>query len=141
MKFNVYEIYKTIQGESSYAGLLCVMARFAGCNLNCSYCDTKEARSTEKSIVLTADEIIKKISGYNCNLVELTGGEPLLQKNISYLIDKLIGLGFTVIIETNGSQPIKKYSEKAIFIVDVKCPSSGESKKFLYANLDHIKSK
>ena len=139
MNYNISEIYKTIQGESSYAGLLCVMVRFAGCNLNCSYCDTKQAQSTENSTILTHDELIKKISSYNCRLVEFTGGEPLLQEHIDILIEELVDNAFTVLIETNGSQPIKKYSDKAVYILDVKCPSSGESGSFLLENLVSIK--
>ena len=141
MNFNIFEIYKTIQGESSYAGLLCVMVRFAGCNLNCGYCDTKQAQTNMNAAVLSFDDIINKISSYDCKLVELTGGEPLIQKNISLLIDKLVSLGFTVLIETNGTQPIKKYSDKAIYIIDVKCPSSGELNTFLLSNLRYMKPK
>jgi len=140
MNFNIFEIYKTIQGESSYAGLLCVMVRFAGCNLNCTYCDTKEAQTNKNATVLNLDDLIKKIVSYDCELVELTGGEPLIQNNISFLIDKLIELGITVLVETNGSQPISTYSNKAIYIIDVKCPSSGAFNSFLSDNLMSIKS-
>ena len=124
MTLKVNEIYYSIQGESSYAGFPCIFIRLTGCNLRCSYCDTKYAYN--KGTVLSVDEIIDKISPYKCQLVEITGGEPLIQENTPILIQTLLERNYTVQLETNGSQNIDTVDSRCIKIVDIKCPSSGE---------------
>jgi 7-carboxy-7-deazaguanine synthase len=133
----VNEIYYSIQGESSKAGLPCVFVRLTYCNLRCSYCDTEYAfyEGTDLSI----DSIIEQIKKYNCNLVELTGGEPLFQSESIELMNRLCADGFEVMLETGGSLPIKDVNQQAMIILDLKCPSSNMMKKNLYENLQYIK--
>ena len=133
----VNEIYYSIQGESSKAGLPCVFVRLTYCNLRCSYCDTEYAfyDGTDMSI----DSIIEQIKKYNCNLVELTGGEPLFQSESIELMNRLCAEGFEVMLETGGSLPIKDVNQQVMIILDLKCPSSNMMKKNLYENLQYIK--
>jgi 7-carboxy-7-deazaguanine synthase len=133
----VNEIYYSIQGESSKAGLPCVFVRLTYCNLRCSYCDTEYAfyEGTDLSI----DSIIEQIKKYNCNLVELTGGEPLFQSESIELMNRLCDDGFEVMLETGGSLPIKDVNQQVMIILDLKCPSSNMMKKNLYENLQYIK--
>ena len=138
MTFNVCEIFFSLQGESTYTGLPCVFIRLSGCNLNCSYCDTLYAKS--ESFPMDTSDILKKIKAYNCNLVEITGGEPLLQTSTPDLISKLIKNNYKVLLETNGSISIKNVSAKCVKIMDIKCPSSGESHNNLKANLKFLTS-
>ena len=135
----VNEIFKSIQGETSYAGLPCVFIRLTGCNLRCCYCDTTYAyeEGTEKSIIDIIEDIVK----YSCNLVMVTGGEPLHQSVSKTLIDRLIENGKTVLVETNGSISIRDVNKKAVIIMDIKCPSSGMSEKMAWENLDFLKNK
>ena len=133
----ITEIYKSIQGESSYAGLPCVFIRTTGCDLRCVWCDSEFA--FYGGTKLTVDEIITEVEKYNCKLVELTGGEPMLQKDIYDLSKKLCDLGYTVLIETGGHRVISKLDQRVIRIMDIKCPGSGESDKNLWSNLDLIR--
>ena len=135
MKVN--EIFKSIQGESSFAGLPCVFVRLAGCNLRCSYCDTTHAY--EENTEIAVDEILEKVKSFNCPLVEITGGEPLLQEKTYLLLNKLLDAGERVLIETNGSLDISRVDERAIRIMDLKCPGSGESDKTYWKNLDNLR--
>ncbi|KJU82165.1 7-carboxy-7-deazaguanine synthase [Candidatus Magnetobacterium bavaricum] len=121
----VCEFFTSIQGESSYAGLPCVFVRLTGCNLRCSYCDTRYAY-TEGTDVPVA-QLLRDVQATNLRLVEITGGEPLLQDATPILIDGLIGMGLKTLIETNGSVNISRFNRGAIFIVDLKAPSSGMS--------------
>lgn len=134
----INEIYYSVQGESSKAGLPCVFVRLTYCNLRCSYCDTEYAfyEGTDKSI----DEIIDEVKKYDCKLVEITGGEPLFQKECNELMTRLCDEGFEVMIETGGSLPIKNIDKRVMIIMDLKCPSSKMEKKNLYENIDFIKS-
>jgi 7-carboxy-7-deazaguanine synthase len=134
MKIN--EIYRSIQGESSFAGLPCVFVRLTYCNLRCTYCDTEYAFYEGKD--MTVDEVIAAVLDYQCSLVEVTGGEPLLQKEVIPLMDRLVESGCTVLLETGGSLDVGKVHPKVIKILDLKCPSSGESQHNLYANLDWL---
>jgi 7-carboxy-7-deazaguanine synthase len=134
MKIN--EIYKSIQGESSYAGLPCVFVRLTYCNLRCSYCDTEYAFYEGKD--MTVDEVFEAVKHYECSLVEITGGEPLLQKEVFALMDHLIGSGHTVLLETSGSLDIGQVNPRVIKIMDLKCPSSGECDRNLFSNLDKL---
>ncbi len=135
MKIN--EIFKSIQGESSFAGLPCVFVRLTGCNLRCSYCDT--AYAYKEGSEISIDEILRRVKRFNCPLVEITGGEPLLQEETCFLVNKLLNAGERVLIETNGSLDIGRLDERAIRIVDLKCPGSGESDKTYWKNLDNLR--
>ncbi|MBS3946190.1 MAG: 7-carboxy-7-deazaguanine synthase QueE [Melioribacter sp.] len=133
----VNEIYYSVQGESSKAGLPCVFIRLTYCNLRCSYCDTEYAfyEGEEKTI----EEIIREVLKYNCNLVEITGGEPLVQNESLELMKKLCDEGFEVMIETGGSLPVKEIDKRVMIIMDLKCPSSKMMKKNLYENIEFLK--
>jgi 7-carboxy-7-deazaguanine synthase len=135
----VNEIYHSIQGESSKSGLPCVFVRLTYCNLRCTYCDTEYAfyDGEDKSI----DEIILEIKKFNCKLVEVTGGEPLVQKECLELMKLLCDEGFDVMLETGGSLTIKDIDERVQIIMDLKCPSSKMEKKNLYENINYLKPK
>ncbi len=136
MKIN--EIYRSIQGESSYAGLACIFVRLTYCNLRCSYCDTEYAfyEGTDYSI----DQVLQKVESFDCPLVEITGGEPLLQEEVYALMDDLVARNYTVLLETGGSVEVGRVNFKVIKILDLKCPSSGESHRNLYSNLAKLQS-
>jgi len=133
----VNEIYHSIQGESSKSGLHCVFIRLTYCNLRCAYCDTEYAfyEGEDKSI----EEIINEVKKYNCKLVEVTGGEPLVQKECLDLMKKLCDEGFDVMLETGGSLSIKDIDERVMVVMDLKCPSSKMEKKNLYENINFLK--
>jgi len=135
----VNRIFYSIQGESTYAGLRCVFIRLTGCNLRCSYCDTQYA--WEEGETVSLDDIMRQVDDYECRLVEITGGEPLLQPASVQLADQLIKSGYQVLIETNGSMDIGQLPDGAIRIMDIKCPDSGEEKKNNWANLDLLNPK
>ncbi|MBL0699352.1 MAG: radical SAM protein, partial [Desulfosarcina sp.] len=136
MTLLVNEIFFSIQGESLFSGLATVFVRLSGCNLKCSYCDTKYAWQEGKTI--DTDEIVKRVSSYKCGLVEITGGEPLLQYETPRLIYTLLEKGYKVLLETNGSIDIKIVDDRCIKIVDIKCPASGESDKNNMINLKRL---
>jgi 7-carboxy-7-deazaguanine synthase len=136
MKIN--EIYKSIQGESTYAGLPCVFVRLSYCNLRCSYCDTAYAFYEGQDMSL--EQVIQAIRDCHCSLVEITGGEPLLQKEVYPLMDRLIADGFLVLLETGGSIDIGEVHPNVIKIMDLKCPSSGESEKNRYDNIPKLQA-
>ena len=119
------------------AGLPCIFIRLTHCNLRCSYCDTEYAffEGTDFSV----SEIISEVNKYGCNLVEITGGEPLLQKEVHILMKELCDLGFQIMIETGGSLPIKEIDKRVKVIMDLKCPSSKMSDKNLYENIISLK--
>ena len=129
----ITEIYKSIQGESSFAGLPCVFVRTTGCNLRCVWCDTEYAFYGGQK--LSVDEVVEKVESYDCNLVEITGGEPLLQKEVPQLARKLLDKNHTVLIETSGERDISVLDEKVIKIMDLKCPGSGETERNRWENL------
>lgn len=133
----VNEIYFSVQGESSRAGLPCVFVRLTYCNLRCTYCDTEYAfyEGEDRSV----DEIINEVKKYGCNLVEITGGEPLVQEESLNLMKKLCSEGFDVMLETAGNMPICNVDDRVNIIMDLKCPSSGMMKKNLYENINHLK--
>jgi 7-carboxy-7-deazaguanine synthase len=133
MPLIVNEIFYSIQGESSYAGRPCVFVRLTGCNLRCSYCDTQYAYY--KGLSMDVAEILEKVKFYGCSLMEITGGEPLLQRETPALIQRLLDEGFQVLLETNGSMDIDRVNPACIKIIDIKCPSSGEEKKNNFSNL------
>ncbi len=133
----VNEIYFSIQGESTKAGLPCVFVRLTYCNLRCSYCDTEYAFYEGKDMRL--DEILAEVKKYNCKLVEVTGGEPLVQIESLDLMSKLCDEGFEVLLETGGSLNIKDVDKRVKVIMDLKCPSSNMMKKNIYENINFIK--
>ncbi len=133
----INEIYYSVQGESSKAGLPTVFVRLTYCNLRCSYCDTEYAFHDGQE--MTIDAIIEEVKKYECNLVEITGGEPLFQSESLELMKRLCDNGYEVMLETGGSLPIKNIDKRVMIILDLKCPSSNMMKKNLYENLDFIK--
>lgn len=133
----VCEIFTSIQGESRYAGVPCTFVRMTGCNLRCSYCDTQYAYHGGEE--LSEDSVINKVEKAAIQLVEITGGEPLIQKGVGALIKRLIDEGFCVLVETNGSLLIKDIDKRAIVILDIKTPGSGMADKMDFSNIDHIK--
>ncbi|MCK5760178.1 MAG: 4Fe-4S cluster-binding domain-containing protein [Candidatus Delongbacteria bacterium] len=138
MKVN--EIFKSLQGESSYMGLPCVFVRLTGCNLRCNWCDTQYAYDIGTEY--TSEELISIIEGFNVKLIEFTGGEPLLQKNeLIPVIDHLLLKNYKILLETNGSISLKGIPDKVVKIVDVKLDSSGEKDSFLADNFSLIDKK
>jgi 7-carboxy-7-deazaguanine synthase len=139
----VNEIFYSIQGESSYAGRPCVFVRLTGCNLRCSYCDTRYAY--DEGDLMEINDVLKRVASYKCPLVEVTGGEPLIQKETPSLIHNLLEAGHEVLLETNGSQDIGQVDERCVKVMDIKCPTSGEEGKTdlknlaLLADTDEIK--
>lgn len=134
----VVEIFHSIQGESSYAGRPCVFVRLVGCNLRCRWCDTKYAY--DKGEPYTVVEVMDRIRGYGCPLVEVTGGEPLLQEDVYPLMDRLLEAGYDVLLETNGSLDGSRVPKGVIRIIDIKCPASGMSDRMYWDNLSHLRS-
>src|SRR5215213_2145239 len=133
----ITEIYQSIQGESSYAGLPCVFVRTTGCDLRCGWCDSEFTFTG--GTTMTVDEVISRVDRFDCELVELTGGEPLLQRDINELAARLADAGRTVLVETGGHRDISTLDPRVIRIMDLKCPASGECEKNLWANLDHLR--
>lgn len=134
----VNEVYHSIQGESTKAGLPCTFIRLTYCNLRCTYCDTEYAFYEGKEMDLA--EILSAVKKFDCRLVEITGGEPLFQKECLDLMKLLCDEGFEVLLETGGSLPIQDIDKRVKIIMDLKCPSSGMMKKNLYDNIKHLKS-
>jgi len=134
----VNEIYYSVQGESTSAGLPCVFVRLTYCNLRCTYCDTEYAfyDGKDKSI----EEIVEEVKKFGCKLVEVTGGEPLFQEECLPLMKLLCDEGFDVLLETGGSLSIENVDERVKIIMDLKCPSSGMLKKNFYKNVNFLKS-
>ncbi len=133
----VNEIFYSIQGESSFAGYPCVFIRLTGCNIRCSYCDTRYAYDEGKE--MSIDSILHQMKEYNCNRVEITGGEPLLQEKTADLSRKLLDQNYRVWIETNGTKNIDVLPDGVTRIVDVKCTGSGEKDKMYWQNLSRLK--
>ncbi|MGO9014768.1 MAG: radical SAM protein [Dissulfurispiraceae bacterium] len=134
----VCEIFLSMQGESTYAGLPCVFIRMSGCNLRCVYCDTTYAY--EEGTELTEDDVFKQAVSYGIGLVEITGGEPLMQKDVLPLIKRLLDSGLNVLVETNGSVSVGGVDRRAIIIMDIKTPGSGMCEMMDFENLRLLKS-
>lgn len=132
----VNEIYQSIQGESTWAGLPCVFVRLTFCDLRCSYCDT--AYAFYKGDKRPLPEILDAVLAFDCPLVEITGGEPLLQKNVLPLMTALCDAGETVLIETSGAHDISRIDPRVHRIMDLKTPSSGECARNLLTNIPHL---
>jgi 7-carboxy-7-deazaguanine synthase len=132
----VNEIFHSIQGESSYTGQPCVFVRLTACDLRCSWCDTPYAFHEGRK--MSVDDVMAVVEHYGCSLVEVTGGEPLLQREVYTLMSRLLGAGKTVLLETGGHRSIAEVPPDVIRIVDVKCPGSGESAKNHWENINYL---
>lgn len=132
----ITEIFHSIQGESTWAGVPCTFVRLTGCPLRCSWCDTEYAfHGGEK---MTLDAIIERVHEIGTPVVEVTGGEPLAHRNAFALVERLLDDGFTVLVETSGALDVAPLDPRAHKIMDLKCPGSGESERNLWSNLDHL---
>jgi 7-carboxy-7-deazaguanine synthase len=132
----VNEIFHSIQGESTHAGERCVFVRLTACDLRCSWCDTPYAFYEGRK--MSVDDVLARLDEYGCPLVEITGGEPLLQEGVYELMERLLTSGHTVLLETGGHRPIDRVPSAVVKIVDVKCPGSGEAEKNCWSNLDRL---
>jgi 7-carboxy-7-deazaguanine synthase len=132
----INEIFHSIQGESTYAGRPCVFVRLTACDLRCSWCDTPYAFHEGRK--MSIDDVVADVASRGCPLVEITGGEPLLQDDVYPLMERLLADGYTVMLETGGHRPIDRVPAAVVKIVDVKCPASGESAKNEWRNLDRL---
>jgi len=132
----VNEIFYSIQGESTRAGRPCVFVRLTACDLRCSWCDTPYAFHEGRK--MSIEDVVAAVDRYGCELVEITGGEPLLQEDVYELMDRLLAADGTVMLETGGHRPITRVPRAVVKIVDIKCPGSGESDKNDWTNLDRL---
>ena len=132
----VNEIFHSIQGESTHTGRPCVFVRLTACDLRCSWCDTPYAFTEGRK--MSIDEVIGRVDAFDCPLVEITGGEPLLQREVYPLMERLLASGRTVMVETGGHLSIEQVPEPVIKIVDVKCPGSSESHRNDWDNLARV---
>jgi 7-carboxy-7-deazaguanine synthase len=132
----INEIYHSIQGESTWAGEPCVFVRLTFCDLRCNYCDTEYAFYEGRK--QTLQEIVDAVAAFQCPLVEITGGEPLLQKNVLSLMTILADAGQTVLLETSGAHDISKVDPRVHRIMDLKTPGSGECARNLFSNIEHL---
>jgi 7-carboxy-7-deazaguanine synthase len=133
----VNEIFYSIQGESTHTGLPCVFIRLTGCNLRCTWCDTTYAFHEGRP--MTLEHILAAVRRYPCRLVEVTGGEPLLQAEVHSLLSALCDEGFDTLLETGGSLDISGVDHRVRRIVDLKCPGSGMADRNLWSNLEHLR--
>jgi 7-carboxy-7-deazaguanine synthase len=132
----VNEVFHSIQGESSYAGLPCVFVRLTGCDLRCAWCDTPYAFSEGRKREVA--DVMADVASYGCRLVEVTGGEPLLQPDVYPLLQGLLDAGHDVLVETGGQVSIERVPAGVVRIMDVKCPGSGEAEKTCWENLARL---
>jgi 7-carboxy-7-deazaguanine synthase len=132
----VNEIFHSIQGESSRAGYPCVFVRLTACDLRCTWCDT--AYAFHEGRKMSVDDVVAAVAEHRCPLVEITGGEPLLQEDVYPLMDRLLAGGHTVMLETGGHRPIARVPAAVLKIVDIKCPASGEAARNDWSNLDRL---
>lgn len=133
----VNEIILSIQGEGTRVGVPCVLVRLTGCNLDCSWCDTRHARTEGDE--MSIDDILAYISRLDCPLVELTGGEPLHQPHAAELLKAFCDAGFETLLETNGSLDISQVDQRVVRIVDLKCPQSGQTEQILWSNVEQLR--
>lgn len=132
----ITEIFHSIQGESTYSGAPCVFVRLTGCDLRCAWCDTPYAFSEGRRAAV--DEVVATVAAFGCPLVEITGGEPLLQDDVHPLMAALLNRGMTVLLETGGHVSADRVPAGVVKILDVKCPGSGESARNHWPNLDRL---
>jgi 7-carboxy-7-deazaguanine synthase len=135
-RLRINEIFFSIQGESTWAGRPCAFVRLTGCDLRCSWCDTEYAFHEGRTMAV--EEVAAQLLGYGCDLAEVTGGEPLLQAAVHPLIERLLEAGVTVLVETSGASDVSRLDARAIKVMDLKCPGSGESARNLWSNLEHL---
>jgi 7-carboxy-7-deazaguanine synthase len=133
----IHEIYKSVQGESTFAGLPCVFVRTAVCDSRCAWCDTPHAFNRGERMTRAA--VLANALAFDCPLVEITGGEPLLQTDVLYLMTELADAGRTVLLETSGAHDVSPVDRRVQIILDLKCPDSGESHRNLWSNLEVLK--
>ena len=133
----VNEIFHSIQGESTHAGRPCVFVRLTACDLRCSWCDTPYAFHEGQK--MSVDDVLGRVRDFGCDVVEITGGEPLLQQEVYPLMQRLLDDGRTVMLETGGHLSVDRVPERVIRVIDVKCPGSGESEKNHWPNLDQLR--
>ncbi len=133
----IHEIYRSVQGESTFAGLPCVFIRTAVCDLRCSWCDTPHAFNQGER--MPRSEVLERALAFDCPLVELTGGEPLLQPDVHPLMTELADAGCTVLLETSGAHDVSGVDPRVRIIMDLKCPDSGESHRNWWPNMDALK--
>jgi 7-carboxy-7-deazaguanine synthase len=133
----ISEIYLSVQGESTHVGRPCVFVRLTACDLRCRWCDTPYAFTGGAS--MTVDDVVAAVQAYGTALVEITGGEPLLQPDVVPLMDRLLALGHEVMLETGGQRPTEHVPADVITILDVKCPASGEAGRMHWPNLDRLR--
>ena len=133
----INEIFYSVQGESSFAGRPCVFVRLTACDLRCSWCDTPYAfhEGTKRPV----DDVLDEVDRFGCSLVEVTGGEPLLQEGVYPLIDGLLARGKQVLLETGGHRSTERVPAGVVTILDVKCPGSGEAQRMDWSNLDRLR--
>jgi 7-carboxy-7-deazaguanine synthase len=132
----INEIFHSIQGESSRAGQLCVFVRLTACDLRCTWCDT--AYAFHEGSKMSVDEVVAAVDAHGTSLVEITGGEPLLQEDVYPLMDRLLTAGRTVMLETGGHRPITRVPAAVLKIVDIKCPGSGEAARNDWSNIERL---
>jgi len=134
----INEIFYSVQGESTYAGRPCVFVRLTACDLRCSWCDTPYAfyEGSKRS----QEDVLRSVESYDCPLVEVTGGEPLLQEAVYPLMESLVAMGKTVLLETGGHRSTARVPSGVVTILDVKCPGSGESERNCWANLERVRA-
>jgi 7-carboxy-7-deazaguanine synthase len=133
----INEIFHSIQGESTAAGRPCVFVRLTACDLRCRWCDTPYAFHEGRKMSL--DEVVSAVEACACPLVEITGGEPLLQEDVYPLMERLIAAGLTVLLETGGHRPLDRVPRDVVRIIDVKCPGSGEAGRMAWTNLETLR--
>src|SRR5207247_2248327 len=136
-KLLIHEIYRSIQGESTFAGLPCVFVRLAVCDARCVWCDTPHAFNQGESRAV--GDVVAAVRGYGCPLVEITGGEPLLQEEVFPLMTRLADGGMTVLLETSGAHDVSRVDPRVRIIMDLKCPDSGECPGNRWENLETLK--
>ena len=134
----INEIFHSIQGESTHAGRPCVFVRLTACDLRCTWCDTPYAFTEGRK--MSVDDVAARVRDYNCDVVEITGGEPLLQKEVYPLMERLLHDGKTVMLETGGHLSAEQVPAGVVRVIDVKCPGSGEADKMHWPNLERLRS-
>ena len=137
LRLRINEIFYSLQGEGTRAGVRCVFVRLTGCHLRCAWCDT--AYAFQEGGWMTIDQIASKVGAFGCPLVEITGGEPLLQPAVYALMTRLADDGHTVLLETSGAVPIDKVDPRVVRIMDIKCPGSGEAGRNHWANIELLR--
>jgi 7-carboxy-7-deazaguanine synthase len=132
----INELFLSIQGESTFAGRPCVFVRLTGCDLRCSWCDTTYAFTEGRDRMV--DDVVDEVAGYGCDLVEITGGEPLLQEDVYPLMERLLARGNSVLLETGGHHGLARVPDGVIRVIDIKCPQSGEAHTTDWTNLARL---